>query len=107
MSKQHTLHEYSTQEAKNLKLGQGGYVVLKNTTSAGYVHSDLGHYIAFTVLTDNSTVVSSQLHSPEIDWAVITADYPKGITVHGAWERISIQKISSSGDDLQIILYKG
>jgi hypothetical protein len=109
MSVKHGLNEtYSTQEAKNFHLGQGGCIVLKEA-GAGYEHSALGHYIAFMVFTDNVTISSTTLHTPEADAELVTIqNCPKGVMVYGAWERVSITRTDPDiTHELQCIVYKG
>lgn len=109
MSTKHGLNEsYSTQEAKNLHLGQGGNVVLKEATAA-YEHAPIGHYIAFMVLTDNVTVSTTTLHEPEADAETITIqDCPTGVMIYGAWERVSITRTDPGVTHvISCIIYKG
>ena len=108
MSIKHGLNEaYSTKEAKNFHLGQGGYTLLAEDGD-GFEHIDLGHYIAFIVLTDNCTVTTSVLHEPEAETEIIQIqDFPKGVMIYGVWERVSIRKSTSGGDNIRCIVYKG
>ena len=109
MSVKHGLNEtYSTQEAKNFHLGQGGCVVLQEATSA-YEHAAAGHYIAFMVFTDNVTVSITAVHEPEAVAEIIQIqDFPKGVMIYGAWERVSILKTDPEvAGTISCIVYKG
>ena len=102
MSKQHGIQEYTSQESKNLKLGQAGYVFLATTTSALH-HADEGHYTAVTVLEDDCEVSFTGLHGESE--VMLAAPVAAGTTIYGAWERVSIKRSGSS--DTSAIVYKG
>ena len=104
MSKKHELQEYSTQEGKNIQLGQAGYEHLE-TTGSGLVHSSEGHYIAVTALEDDClvSILTVSTHSGGHD--DLAQPLPKGTTLYGHFTRISLSRAGSS--NTSVMIYKG
>tara|TARA_R100001594_G_scaffold1363_9_gene5944 strand:- start:9317 stop:9637 length:321 start_codon:yes stop_codon:yes gene_type:complete len=106
MSRKHELQEHTSQEGKNLQLGQAGYVHLK-TSGSLLLHSDVGHYCAVTVLEDECEVsvqLGGSAHTDSMD-GLAAVPVPAGTTLHGAWTRVSIRR--SGTTDTSAIIYKG
>ena len=105
MSTKHTLQEFSTQEGKNLELGQAGYVIL--TTTGGSAQStDEGEWTSFMVLDCNVTVTQTEHDDPEDTDIVLVTSMASGILVKGYWKRVSGIRTSGS-DPWTMIVYKG
>ena len=99
MSKQHGIQEYTSQESKNLKLGQAGYVFLATTTSA-LLHADEGHYTAVTVLEDDCEVSFTGLHGESE--VMLAAPVAAGTTIYGRWNKVTVATANASA-----ICYRG
>lgn len=106
MSQIHTLQEFSSQEGKNLELGQAGYEILTTTGSLAQTTSE-GEWVAFMVL-DGDVTTSATLHEPEGDSAIITIPaFPIGVLAKGYWKQVIGVRKSGSTDPWTMIVYKG
>ena len=103
MSKKHTAHEFTVQESKNILLGQGGCRIM---SGAGLL-SDVGHWIAFTPLTDNITINTSEHGESGEAMSALQLDTTPGKTIYGSWSRFYITKSSPGGATPVMIIYAG
>ena len=105
MSRQHTLQEFSTQEGKNLELGQAGYLIL-TTTGSGAQSTPEGEWTSYMVL-DGDVTITQTLHEPLGDSPVaLITSLASGILVRGYWKRVSAVRTTGS-DPITVIVYKG
>ena len=108
MSKKHTIHEFSIQEAQNIQLGQSGYTHLKISTGLP-ISTEEGHFIALTSLNDNTRMYLTGAewgHDPDgSEDPYHTINVPAGMTVYGSWNKVSVYR-SGSGT-AEAIIYHG
>ena len=102
MSKKHTAHEFTVQESKNILLGQGGCRIM----SGSGLLSDVGHWIAFTPLSDNITIQTSE-HGESGEAMVALRPDTIGKTIYGSWSQFYITKSSPGGAIPVMIIYAG
>ena len=112
MSQKHTLQEFSTQEGKNVELGQAGYKIVEVVADegggegAGFYTTGDGEWIGCMVLNGDATVTGT-LHEPEGDSPIITrTSCPVGLLLRGYWKSIVVSRTAGT-DACQIIVYKG
>ena len=99
MAKGNGLHKYTVQEARNVQLGQAGYIGVATGAHTGAAVEGV-EYVAITSLHDNTEVTTTSFDStlyPTITSLVV----PKGITIYGRWSEIDV---SSGGG---IVAYIG
>ena len=112
MSKQHTLQEFSVQEAQNQQLGQAGYKYIK-TASGLAASTGEDHWIAYTVLgtagKTQVTISGTASHSPDGANEYTAALVPMGTTVYGSFKNIAITRTGGAGGSgtAALIAYKG
>ena len=94
------ISKYSVKEAKNIKLGQGGYdyiaaaSTINQTTNPGVV------WVAITALTSSFTVSATSVDTDV--WDTLTAaTVPQGTTIYGRWSVIT------TGADDTAVAYRG
>ena len=119
MSESLKLHKWTTEESKNIELGQAGYEIL-TVTGGSAVSSSVSNstglpevvYYAFTALTDNCRITgydwepsSAAVGSTGVDSEYANRPIPIGTTVYGNWKSV-VMISGDSGDDTGI-LYKG
>ena len=102
------LKQFSSQEAENAKLGQGGYMFLdkaggsgggSGTDNTGTAATGV-EYIAVTILEAATVTTASNYTNLYPNLSAITV--PAGTTIYGRWNRVEIGTSNSTA-----ICYRG
>jgi hypothetical protein len=84
------LHQYSVQEAKNAKLGQGGMDYIEGAATINQTTNPGVTWVAITALDTDATTVSATSVDTAIWDTLSSVEVPAGTTIYGRWSIVTI-----------------
>jgi len=96
------IHNYTAQEAENIKIGQSGYKVVATGAHTGAVPDPVvDYYVAVYSYVDATTVTTTSddtTNYPNLSAVVV----PKGTWLYGRWTKVEIGGVGGNA-----VVYKG